>query len=259
MIVHNWCGRFGRMANQMFQFTAAVGLAKKLGTDWYIFKNMPGLNLDKAFKLPNTKWIDESETSSWPDYHEAHWHYDSRLLTLSSPVKLHGYFQCEKYFTHCKDTILKEFEFKDEILARSFAKKSTLGDKPLVGVHVRRGDYINLPQYHPVCTLTYYETAFEVINEYCEDYNVVYFTDDPNWVGNEMIPRFGGTVARGNAYEDLCLMSLCDHNIIANSSYSWWGAWLNKNDNKVVSPRIWFGPAGPPDTSTIHCEGWYVV
>ncbi len=262
MIVHNWCGNFGRMANQMFQFTAAVGLAEKLGTDWYIFNNQEwahSLDLNKAFKLPNTKWIDKNETMSFPDYHEAHWHYDPRLLTLSSPLKLHGYFQCEKYFTHCRDTILEEFTFKDDIYLSSVEKKKSLGDKPLCSIHVRRGDYLNLPQYHPVQGFNYYDAALESVRDRCEDFNIVYLTDDPEWVGHNMIPKYGGTVAKGSAYEDMCLMSICDHNIIANSSFSWWGAWLNKNENKVVvSPRNWFGPSGPPDSSTIHCEGWDV-
>jgi hypothetical protein len=138
-------------------------------------------------------------------------------------------------------------------------KKKSLGDKPLCGIHVRRGDYLNLPQYHPVQGFTYYDTALEFIQDRCEDFNIVYVTDDPEWVGHNMIPRYGGTVARGSAYEDMCLMSICDYNIIANSSFSWWGAWLNTNKNKVVvSPRKWFGPSGPSDSSTIQCEGWDV-
>jgi len=261
MIVHKWCGRYGRMANQMFQFAAAVGLAKKHNTDWAVLNGMPTLDLNRAFKLPNTKWINESEVRHFHRYIETNKGFDSRFLSQPSQTLVEGYFQTEKYFAHCKDTILEEFSFKDEFHSMAIEKKKTLGDKPLCSIHVRRGDYLSLPNHHPIPSLMYYDSALEIVREYCKDFNIVYFTDDPNWVGYNMIPEFGGVVARGSAYEDLCLMSMCDYNIIANSSFSWWGAWLNQKENKVVvCPRTWFGPAVKnAEKFDIVCEGWFAI
>jgi len=257
MIVHEWCGRFGRLGNQMFQFASAVGLAEKRNTDWGLLRFQTS-EIPNIFKLPNTRHVNVQDIAHFNRYNERSFAFDSNLFNQPDNTSLQGYYQSEQYFVHCKDVILEEFSFKDEISNVSMEKKKTLGDLPLCSVHVRRGDYLNLKEYHPVQSFLYYDWAISELKIKHPEFNIVYFTDDPEWVGQNMIPRYGGTISRGNAHEDLCLMTMCDFNVIVNSSFSWWGAWLNKNLHKiVVSPSKWFGPRGPKENS-IQCHGWWL-
>ena len=258
MIVHEQCGRFGRLGNQMFQFAGAVGLANKHNTDWALINGMPSLDLPKLFKLTKTKYVNAGDVSHFNRYNERSFSFDPNLFNQPNNTSLQGYYQSEQYFQHCRDSILEEFSFKDEIHAKALIAKSTLGDKPLCSVHVRRGDYLNLQDYHPVQDFSYYDWAISELKLKHPEFNIVYFTDDPDWVGNNMVPRYGGTVSRANAYEDLCLMTLCDFNVVVNSSFSWWGAWLNTNPHKiVVAPNKRFGPRGP-QTHSLYCQGWWI-
>ena len=109
----------------------------------------------------------------------------------------------------------------------------------------------------------YYAKAFETLDSKTKNLKVYYFTDDTDWVSKNLLPLQKGEIVSGNIaqthYEDLYLMSQCKHNIIANSSFSWWGAWLNDHTNKIViAPKKWFGN-GPKDTQDIIPEKWYKV
>ena len=154
-------------------------------------------------------------------------------------MSLYGFFQTEKYFNHIRDDILKDFDFKDEIkedcepIIEQF-------DNP-IGLHIRRGDFLINYKNHHNLTLDYYD---EAIKKFDNNRQVVIFSDDPEWCYEQNIfadDRF--LISRDNGpYHDLYMMTKCKDFIIANSTYSWWGAWISDSiDKKVVAPKKWFG------------------
>lgn len=173
---------------------------------------------------------------------------------------LFGYFQSEKYFSENEKTIRELFSMDkstSEYLAEKYGHIFD-SSKKLVSLHVRRGDYLRLSEFHHVCTLDYYKKAMEKFS----DVMYVVFSDDLMWCKLNLPLGEGYVFAEGNKdFQDLYLMSLCDHHIIANSSFSWWGAWLNENkEKKVVAPRKWFGPKNAHlNTKDIYCEGWEIL
>ena len=169
-----------------------------------------------------------------------------------------GFWQTEKYFK-IRAQLMHKFQFMDDSSAlRDFARK--LSREVYVSVHVRRGDYLdNSSAYMGICTQDYYEAAVEYIRRKERNAKFIYFSDDMNWVKNN-ISSSEAVYFEKNMFPDyedwydMYLMSICKHNIIANSSFSWWGAWLNQNEQKiVVAPAKWLGYSDTPD---IWCDGW---
>ncbi len=160
---------------------------------------------------------------------------------------LSGYWQCEKYFADIRKTLLKKFTFPVENSSMYEKKLSQIQMSQSVSIHVRRGDYLteqNTKVYGNICTLNYYRNAISYIREKVKDAVFFLFTNDKDWV-REKIYEEGMVIVDCNSndqdYLDMFLMSQCKHNIIANSSFSWWGAWLNQNIDKIViSPKKWF-------------------
>lgn len=173
-------------------------------------------------------------------------------------IKLSGYFQSEKYFKKNRKKILELFESSSEVKENLEKKFGIFLKNKTCSLHVRRGDYLHLNNYHPVLSLDYYKTAYDIIGE---DSNYFIFSDDIKFCKTE----FGFIknkifVDNLEDYEELYLMSFCDNNIIANSSFSWWGAWLNKKQNIVISPRKWFGTAySSYITDDLYCENWVII
>ncbi len=179
---------------------------------------------------------------------ERYFHYDPDVLIISDNVYLEGYWQSEKYFKEIEDIIRSEFKIKHK--PDSLNKK--LGDlilsKQSVSIHIRRGDYITDPdvyKVHGICSMEYYNSAIEKISKTINNPHFFIFSDDPLWAENNLSIDYPTTFINGNSgnkgFEDMRLMSLCSHNIIANSSFSWWGAWLNENPDKIViAPKKWF-------------------
>jgi hypothetical protein len=123
-------------------------------------------------------------------------------------------------------------------------------------IHVRRGDYIGLQNFHPVQPVSYYEEAVKIVGD---DKHFLIFSDDINWCKENFTFLKNKTFVLNNLdYEDLYLMSMCKNNIISNSTFSWWGAWLNRNENKqVIIPSKWFGISySHLNTNDLYCEGW---
>jgi len=172
-------------------------------------------------------------------------------------ISLCGFFQSEKYFKHIEDSIKEDFTFRDHILepcteiAESF-------ENP-VALHVRRTDYLTNSANHYNLELDYYKKALEQF----PDRQVIVFSDDPAWCHDEPMfndDRFMISESEDNAV-DLCLMTFCSDYIIANSSFSWWGAWLSRNDSpKVIAPTKWFGPNNEhKNTKDLLPETWIKV
>lgn len=184
---------------------------------------------------------------------------------LSSPENSHliGFWQTEKYFLPIQDTIRKDFTFKKPLegLNKNLADKMFSCNS--VSIHVRRGDYINNPTtnlFHGICSPEYYYAGLDLIKKKVNDIHLFVFSDDMEWVKASMkfdIPvTYIDNNVGNNSYIDMQLMSLCKHNIIANSSFSWWGAWLNNNPGKIlVAPKLWFSDTSI-NVSDVIPEGW---
>jgi len=244
-------GKKGRLGNQMFQYAALIGIAQKQGLNYGIdYKKGNNLTwkeygidneyklltLDKAFNLSAIQYKSNKLDKI---IKEKYFHFDETFFNTGDDIILEGYFQTGKYFNHCEDIIKKEFSFKKEIVDSS---KSFLNDKSFnetVAIHVRRGDYIN-NSYYAQSNILYYEKAITK-NFNDKDYNFIVITDDIDWC-KLFFNRKNFYISEGrNQFLDMCIMSMCDHNIITNSSFSWWGSWLNKNPNKkIIAPAQWF-------------------
>ena len=154
------------------------------------------------------------------------------------------YFQSEKYFAHNKDKITSLFN----INYKTVPERS-------VSIHVRRGDYLKYPEIHPTLDADYYHKALEVIGDYS---NAFVFTDSDLPKGLNI--KNMQIIKLDKDYDELQFMASCDNNIIANSTFSWWAAYLNKNKNKkIVAPKIWFGPLGPQYWKDIYCDDWEII
>ena len=280
MIGFNHIGTIGRFGNQMFQYAALKGIAANRGFNYTIPPEDPRIQIDnygllEAFELTTNKNIDWIETTD--TIQERFFHFDQELFdTCPDNVSLYGFFQSEKYFKHIEEDIRKDFTFKDNWLEPCKEFRSQMGEE-VIFLHVRRGDpgladkrgfkwaYVNLQSTHPVQPLEYYEKA---LAEFDENLPVIVFSDSIEWVKEQ--PFFQGDRFMFSEpedkhsdgalvpYLDMCLMSLCDHAIIANSSMSWWGAWLIQNLNKkVIAPNMWFGSDySDKDTKDLYCETW---
>ena len=196
---------------------------------------------------------------------------------LPDNINLDGYFQTEKYFAHIKDEILEDFSFKDDYLTPCKEYIDSLDSSPIF-LHIRQSDNIGREEYHPILPISYFEDA---LKEFPEDTPCFVFTDDIEWcksqeffeqdrfMFNESNARYSYRTIDGTGQMqntllpqvDLCLMSLCSGAIIANSSFSWWGAWLQNDRGKVVAPdpKKWFGTAMTHlDTSDIVPDRWII-
>ncbi len=161
---------------------------------------------------------------------------------ITQDAELIGYFQSERFFENCKTVIREQFELKKEIVDFVLSKYPNITNS--LSIHIRRGDYVGQPNHHPVVPVSYYE---KILNEISQDYDSIFvFSDDINWVkenfkGDKFIfPQFESN----DDLNSFVLMTLAKDNVIGNSTYSWWAAWLNKNQNKkVYSPHYkqWFG------------------
>ena len=159
-----------------------------------------------------------------------------------------GLFQSYKYFECCKDTIYKEFQFAEDLLSEATRKTADLMHKSnSVSIHVRRGDYMNGYYYNmlgKVCDINYYQRAITEIKKRVPNPQFFIFSDDKDYVAQNLLIENAVYVDFNlgiNSWQDMYLMTQCNHHIIANSTFSWWGAWLNKHTDKIViAPSRWF-------------------
>ena len=174
--------------------------------------------------------------------------YDPAVAGVKGGLYLDGYWQSEKYFKDIRGSLLEEFSLKGAMPENMLNFSRRIREMNSVSLHFRRGDYFSNPQVnsvHGVCTQHYYSAAVERMASLAADSHFFIFSDEPEWVRSNVKLNFPMTIVadefRGEGYQELLLMSMCRHNIIANSSFSWWGAWLNQNDEKIVlAPKRWF-------------------
>jgi hypothetical protein len=272
MISYSRIGHFGRLGNQLFQFAGTIGIARKLGYEVkFPIENVTtpvrehfsdGKTLDIVFDIPKVFNIPSELLAPRADIQldgsagELGFHFDKSLFSIKDSTDLSGYLQTDKYFAHVEDEMRSTLTFHESIQSQANAIFPKL-DYPVVGVHLRRGDYQNQQQFHPVCGIEYYAEAFKHFQD--GNYYILVFSDDIQYCEKLFGQQENLLYSKGiDPYLDLCLMSICDHNIIANSSFSWWGAWLNKNPNKrVIAPKRWFGPAySQHELDDLYCKNW---
>lgn len=259
----------GRLGNLLFQYATAKHLAIKNNTSVHIdiesylkFKNnnpeqilrqLSYLNFDKSvFKLNILErftsfiGLKKLKSNDIQHYKEKHWGFDPEILALKNGVTLKGYFQSEKYFKDIEPVIREEFRFRhvyDENDADYVYQQ--IRDKNSVGIHVRRGDYIGSRIHFDLSDSDYYSNSIKYMKENLSNPIFFIFSDDIEWCRNNLSsPEFFFVdleSSKENPIIDMSLMSVCRHNIISNSTFSWWAAWLNNNIEKVVlAPNKWF-------------------
>ena len=260
----NYLGRLGQLGNQMFQYAATLGSARHRGDTFAIPKhNEVYDNGSKRLKIELFDCFDIKPDKIGylkTDYvlAEKGFEYDESILNAKqeSDFTLYGFFQTGKYFKHCEDEVREQFTFKQEIIDECKQIVEDYFDNP-IALHIRRGDYLTNPNHCPQSN-DYYE---EALSKFESDRQVVIFSDDPDWCMKQELfsdDRFIVSESAG-PYHDLYMMTQCSDFIIANSSFSWWGAWL-ANVGKVIAPKKWFGEGNKHlNTKDVYCENWEVL
>jgi hypothetical protein len=234
----------------MFQYATLKGIAAHHGYDYTLPPsdfNDPyhDHQLLEAFELSSLPRENIRINDTGQRLDEGHFHFNSNLYNnCPDNVDISGYFQSEKYFKAVSKQVKSDFTFKEEVLAPAKECREQVDSDEVISLHIRRGDYVNHPG-HPCQTLEYYEKALYQIALVYERsaIPVIIVSDDPDWVLEQHVfssDRFYVSQGNSNVF-DMCLMTLCQYHIMANSSFSWWGAWL-ADSNKVIAPRQWFGP-----------------
>lgn len=294
MVITNILGGLG---NQMFQYAAGRSLSLRHTTDLYLdttrfrrYNLHQGFELDSVFDL-NYKFLCQKEVNEYLGsgtynrtrriqkilgfhpafqlkvFSEPHFHYYDGWNSLSEDTFLQGHWQSERYFSEYMETIRSDFKFKQVLDSKSLSIVEKISASTAVALHVRRGDYASsnyTNAFHGLCSPKYYADAIDYLHQRVDNMNLFIFSDDIDWV-RAYIPlakhdhTFVSHNIGKNSWRDMNLMSLCKHNIIANSSFSWWGAWLNPNKSKIVlRPKEWFSD-GAIDTSDITPETWRII
>ncbi len=256
----------GRLGNQMFQYAAARGLSARLGTSVALDTRLAlsrgegvltrvfDLPLDDPDALPPLKSEAPLRYAAWRltssrFRREKGLGYNPDFENFTDGSYLHGYWQSERYFTHAEADIRRDFTFPAFTTPENADMAARIRDGLAIALHVRRGDYLALGA-HTLCDQAYYDAALaRILQGLTRPPTVFVFSDDPDWVRENLPLPCARVVVDINGaetdFEDMRLMSLCDHNIIGNSSFSWWGAWLNTNpDKRVAGPARWFGDPG---------------
>lgn len=273
----------GGLGNQMFQYAAGRSLAHRHGARLRLDPSYIGFEAHREFAL-DTLSIEAkvSRRRKVPAAVFDRTVIDERIARLRFAARIErerkhtfnpefeqapanayliGYWQCERYFAPVAEEIRAEFRPRSlSAVARETAAQIEAAPSS-VAVHVRRGDYISNTETNRllgVCSAGFYERAAEVVGQRCGDATFWVFSDDPDWCAENLRLPGETTIVSGRtaAHEDLHLMTLCHHNIIANSSFSWWGAWLGERESSVVvAPKKWFDEI-PVDYSEIVPERW---
>lgn len=265
----------GGLGNQMFQY--AIAKAFSLETkrpfqldisifEWYKLHNygLHHFKLQPQFYKPESKWKRKLKKIFYKVvyYNEDHhaFNFNPNLIhTQSDFLFLEGYYQSQKYFLKYENEIRADFEIVSPLKPQTIDTVAYMKSVNAVSIHFRRGDYID-NAIHETDKTAYYKEAMKHIEINVENPVYFLFSDDIPWVKENFTTNFETHYMDFNDastnFEDIKLMSSCKHNIMANSSFSWWGAWLNNNPNKIViAPKLWFNDAAV-NTSDIIPENW---
>lgn len=221
-------------------------IPRTLGLDAFDLA-LPEATAEEIEKLKPNKYqviLEKVISRLYGNYHN---HYFASFVRRKANYYFEGYFQSFKYFESIRELIIKDFTLKNGYSEVGKQVKLDIEDSTnSVALHVRRGDFVTVSNnYNGLCDASYYQKALELLGQKIGQVSVFVFSDDIEWAKanlhfeNVLAVNFVSRPELGDA-EELLLMSLCEHQIIANSTFSWWSAWLNKNDKKVVVvPRTW--------------------
>ena len=265
-------GLSGGLGNQMFQYAAGRSLAVRLGLPLILDLSWFGGQPERKFALaPFRIEAVKRNQYSWlpprgramisrlcrrllprimhvPVWREPHFHYSAEFAALSGPVFLEGYWQSERYFRGVRTQLLQEFTLRVPLPPACAKLLEEIRSCDAICVHVRRGDYLSNPvaaKVHGTCSVDYYYAGVGELRQGLARPHCFVFSDDPAWVRSSFAFDCPMTVIDVNgpldAHLDLVLMAACCHFLIANSSLSWWGAWLGDHaGKKVIAPARWF-------------------
>lgn len=282
----------GGLGNQMFQVFAALAAAIRNGDTCYFIYTMKdasgkrGTYWNSLFHalIPMTVTATQANVQRFmqlPEHQESSFKYTPlprQTAMNSTPLKLVGYFQSDKYFADVRDDIYEKLQLMEQQrhIRAMFAESAWFSCGAVtVAMHFRIGDYAHIQEAHPILSLEYYQPALKHILDHVHDkFNVLIFNQacDNAVILDHMqqlraVPefakrcRFHKVPDMFDDWKQMMLMSVCDHNIVANSTFSWWGAYLNQNPNKVVCyPGTWFGPAlKKHDTRDLFPTDWVQI
>jgi hypothetical protein len=282
----------GGLGNQMFQYATGRRIALKnsarlkLDISWF---GNTGRDIHRTYELKNFNILEEFASAyevarlkpgngfgslvsrlkqKLAPHHnpyklEKSLYFDPEILSVTGDVYLEGNWGSEKYFLDIEDILRKEFTLRQALDQTNENLAEQIRTVTSLSIHVRRGDFVTNPltnQFHGVCSLDYYRSAVEEIVRYVKNPHLFVFSDDHQWVKENLKFEFPATVVCYNdsskGHVDMKLMSLCKHNIIANSTFSWWAAWLNDNpDKKVIAPLRWLNKKDF-DARDLFPESW---
>lgn len=282
----------GGLGNQLFQYAAARSLADRLGCGLAL--DLRGLvqNGDRPFQLDLYRIRAEIATpellASLPDWRSTRWGrirsalsltmpalcsfpvfwprsfaHDPRFEQITLPVYLVGYWQSEKYFAWNRAQLLHDIQLRASLPAAFASLQERISATHSVALHIRRGDYVSnaaAAQFHGLCDMGYYQRAVQALQDEHPDIEVFVFSDEPDWARAHLQLTVPMHVVDANppdqGHIDMELMRQCRHHVIANSSFSWWGAWRCESPGqRVYAPSRWFADPGV-DTSDVIPARW---
>jgi len=235
MVVVSELGKNGQMSNAMFQISCAIGYARKhnmlylLPSDWKYFSAFEG-SFNQTNALPE-----------YPIYKELRFAYDE--IPYFENVDLSGYWQSKKYWEHCEQEIRAMFKLKleFELAAKEFINVHSNGKTP-VSCHVRRTDYVSMSHYFHNLSVDWYR---EAMSRFDDTHQFFVMSDDIDYCKQHFTFQDNISFCGFSDVMDFAIGVNCSHNIVANSSFSWWQQFLNTNPNKIViAPKKWFAEAG---------------
>lgn len=291
----------GGLGNQMFQYAFAYSISKKtnqafelditdFNTYWHPYKldaywhlyqlnafQIEGNFTSRRIKLKKINLLNKvigrlkiikRKLLTKGYYQELHHNFDKNVFNIQGNTYFVGYWQSERYFKEYRGELLKQFMLKSPLQAQSQKYKKEILSSNAVSLHVRRGDYVeneSINAFHGTCPLRYYQKSVKRITQSISEAYFYIFSDDLTWaednfdfIKNKIFVKLSKDVPD---CEEMHLMSLCRHNIIANSSFSWWGAWLNNNPEKIViAPKKWFSDEKMnKQAKDIVCDSWVKI
>ena len=281
----------GGLGNQMFQYAAGRRLAHALAVDLKLdvtwlekFNSRPyalgNFNIEEKFAsaaeiaavAPIGRFghaLAKIWPKKWPKYiQEKQFNFDPDILNLPDGVYLKGYWQSKKYFSDIAAILRGEFTLKTPLSEKNNEMSELIASKQSVSVHVRRGDYVEtrrIKQVYNACGPDYYLRCVDYMKQLVKNPYFFIFSDDPQWAKDNLKQLNPAVIVDCNRtnkdYEDIWLMSRCNHHIIANSTFSWWGAWLNPREDKIVlAPKQWFDKKQVlMKTDDLFPSGWILL
>lgn len=246
-------GQMGRCGNMLFQIACVYGYARKHNLEPII----PPFKYADSFVGPfNQSEIIEHSLPGSKQYLEPHFHFVN--IPKMENVDLEGYWQSELYFLHCKEEILSIFAFKPEIIHRTkyFIDGSRKGKIP-VAVHMRFTDYLTMSHYYHNLSSDWYKQAMSMFDPATHHFFVV--SDDITMARVHTPVGCDITFSGFDEVTDLCIMSLCSGLIMCNSSFSWFGGYLGKQDKRVIAPKLWFHDIAGHSTADLYLKHWELI